>query len=114
MLAAACDGEESPILVERARAEDAPSERAVPIGAACEGDGRKRNYERGEVYCMTGRVHPDGYITMACLSDNDCPGATRCVGLEAHCVVPCESDSDCRAPSACTPLGGGVAACMRL
>lgn len=40
---------------------------------------------------------PGGMCTVACSSDADCPGATRCISNEGGiCMLPCESKADCR------------------
>ena len=47
--------------------------------------------------CIVGGDFPGGMCTLACSSDADCPGATRCISNEGGiCMLPCESKADCR------------------
>lgn len=55
-------------------------------------------------YCMLTAVYPDGYFTMNCDADSDCPGDAVCDGK--RCRAPCVSDTDCVAPNVCGPPTG--------
>lgn len=47
--------------------------------------------------CIVGGDFPGGMCTVACSSDADCPGATRCISNEGGiCMLPCETKADCR------------------
>ena len=47
--------------------------------------------------CIVGGDFPGGMCTVACSSDADCPGGTRCISNEGGiCMLPCESKADCR------------------
>jgi hypothetical protein len=60
-------------------------------------------------YCLRAQEFPDGYFTMNCATDADCPGGSRC-GSKL-CWAPCSSDGDCRAPSTCPADGSSLRIC---
>ena len=54
----------------------------------------------GVGYCLRpGGIYPNGYFTMSCDSDRDCPSRSRCD--ERQCRRECSSDVECAAPSRC-------------
>jgi hypothetical protein len=57
----------------------------------------------GRPYCLRTPETPDGYLTMNCKVDRDCPGPAACQG--GVCRAECTQDSDCQSPSVCTRIG---------
>jgi hypothetical protein len=46
--------------------------------------------------CVQGSDYPDGFCTVSCLSDTDCPSTTYCVDDEGGvCLFGCDRHSDC-------------------
>jgi hypothetical protein len=56
---------------------------------------------RGIGYCMPpGGIYPDGYFTMNCAADADCPGGAFCD--QGQCHSHCAVDSDCGTGMSCS------------
>jgi hypothetical protein len=56
----------------------------------------------GVGYCIPpGDGYPNGYFTMNCSQDSDCPGGTFCEGI-GQCRRPCAKAADCGSGMACT------------
>lgn len=54
----------------------------------------------GVGYCLVKSLgYPNGYYTMNCASDADCPSPSRCD--DKRCRAPCTQDTDCAAPMTC-------------
>ncbi|MFC1610749.1 hypothetical protein ACFL6C_07315 [Myxococcota bacterium] len=87
-----------PVLVAAAlacgHAEDFSDERPEPsrlVGLACDKD------EDCEQHCSKKGEFPGGFCTIHnCRSNDDCPGGTVCIKIDAGvCVYPCSSPLDC-------------------
>ena len=64
----------------------------------------------GRAYCLQSQESQDGYLTMNCKVDADCPAPATCGGTV--CRAACTSDADCVAPNVCSNAGaGGVSYC---
>jgi hypothetical protein len=65
----------------------------------------------GQAHCVQTAENPNGYLTMNCRSDADCPAPASCDG--SLCRAACTSDADCLAPATCLNLGAikGVRYC---
>jgi len=62
------------------------------------------NLPPGTPYCLTRGSYPNGYFTMNCADDTECPEGSVCDdGLK--CRAACESDAECDAPSTCIAHG---------
>jgi hypothetical protein len=62
---------------------------------------RRDQLPPGTGFCLSGgEVYPNGYFTMNCQRDADCPGGAQCDGVNL-CRKPCTSDAECQSPSAC-------------
>jgi hypothetical protein len=58
-------------------------------------------------YCLTpSTLYPNGYFTMNCHADGDCPQGSKCDGM--LCRKPCTADSECPSPNVCGPPRGAV------
>jgi len=56
----------------------------------------------GVGYCIApSEIYPNGYYTMNCAIDADCPGATFCEGI-GQCRRQCSTDADCGAGMDCS------------
>jgi hypothetical protein len=57
----------------------------------------------GVGYCIVaGDMYPNGYFSMNCSVDADCPSAAACNG--SACVKTCTDDSQCPSPTVCNHL----------
>ena len=46
--------------------------------------------------CLTGGDYPDGFCSLRCEDDGDCPGDTRCAREQGGvCLFKCEEDNEC-------------------
>lgn len=70
----------------------------------------------GVGYCLhiSSNIFPDGYFTMNCITDADCPNGSVCNDVSQYCLMPCQSDDQCSAPSKCENPGFKVAVCLCL
>jgi hypothetical protein len=83
------------------------------VGARCE------EANDCDEICLSGRDYPDGFCSVGCRNDDDCPDDTVCVrDEEGTCQVACEEDRNCEYLGAdweCvgtrTPNGDEVSAC---
>ena len=47
-------------------------------------------------HCITGTQFPDGYCTVSCAANSDCPGASACVASNGGiCLATCQVAADC-------------------
>ena len=61
------------------------------VGGACV------NSNDCEFRCELGGEYPSGLCTVACSTDNDCPGNTFCIDVEGGiCMLGCRVPDDCR------------------
>jgi hypothetical protein len=75
-----------------------------------------------ELCAISSGHFPDGFCTVACFDDGDCPSDTVCADLEhGICLFACDSDLFCRdlmddtsyeCRDADTPEGGTVLVCL--
>lgn len=64
----------------------------------------------GVGYCIPpGDGYPNGYFTMNCSNDSDCPGGTFCEGI-GQCRRPCVKNAECGSGMAC--VGAPKAFCQ--
>jgi hypothetical protein len=69
---------------------DGSTEVSRSVGARCDANEECNNR------CLSGRAYPDGFCTISCDSDGDCPGSTRCVEAEGGvCLFGCVETADC-------------------
>jgi hypothetical protein len=67
-----------------------------------------------KVNVITPVTYPNGYCTVGCQSNDDCPDGTACFmgGPQPGCLVTCSQSSDCRADEGYTcgkpPLSGST------
>jgi hypothetical protein len=60
------------------------------VGARCESE------RECDELCLTGNDYPDGFCTLRCSDDGDCPDDSRCVREQGGtCLFKCEQDNDC-------------------
>ena len=53
--------------------------------------------------CITGGNFPEGYCSVTCLNDKDCPGGSVCISQNGGiCMATCSG-----APADCDPYGAG-------
>lgn len=62
------------------------------------------NLPGGIGYCLFRGSYPNGYFTMNCANDAECPGEARCDDGN-KCRKLCKTDEDCSSPSVCRPHG---------
>jgi hypothetical protein len=60
------------------------------VGARCASD------RECDDVCLTGGDYPDGFCSLRCADDGDCPDNARCVREQGGtCLLKCENDNDC-------------------
>ncbi len=60
------------------------------LGARCESE------RECDDLCLTGDDFPDGFCSVSCDSDDDCPDDARCVRHQGgRCLFACDRDEDC-------------------
>jgi hypothetical protein len=60
------------------------------VGARCDAN------DECDSRCLMGASYPDGFCTLSCDDDGDCPGNTRCVEVEGGvCLFPCIEAAAC-------------------
>jgi hypothetical protein len=79
------------VFVASARAAIWPRSSAIPIGSGIGGACDPTWFVPGStvdrnLVCQVGEQFPDGYLTLACTNDMDCPAESRCDG--AFCRLP--------------------------
>jgi hypothetical protein len=61
------------------------------LGAVCEDEGEC------EDRCLTGGRYPDGFCSLSCNGDGDCPDGAACVDREGGvCLFTCSDRADCQ------------------
>ncbi len=61
------------------------------LGARCESE------RECDELCLMGNNFPDGFCSVTCESDADCPDDARCVrGQGGRCLFRCNDDDDCQ------------------
>ncbi len=60
------------------------------VGARCSSE------RECDELCLTGSDFPDGFCSLRCTTDDDCPSNARCVQEQGgHCQIRCNTDDDC-------------------
>ena len=74
------------------------------LGARCQ------DHDECDGLCLQGAMYPDGFCSINCGEDSDCPGASRCADIEQGvCLFSCREPADCEflgAGWSCTQLTG--------